>query len=29
LFEDNVVGRAQLEQDIVREAEALLRDMGD
>lgn len=29
LWEDNVVERAQLEQDIVREAEAMLRDVGD
>ena len=29
LWEDNVVGRAQLEQDIMREAKAMLRDMGD
>ncbi|SCF28354.1 hypothetical protein GA0074696_4069 [Micromonospora purpureochromogenes] len=29
LWEDNAAERAQLEQDMVREAEAMLRGMGD
>lgn len=29
LWEDNAAERAQLEQDMVREAEAMLRGMGE